>query len=472
MILKAPFPLRAICLALLLLAGAGRQATAQPEELPARDFLLVGEEIARDAESVPKDQPSSLARGVAFDPNDTLIPLTAEVRRALDPDQGFSLGLDRLVRTDYAMLDHKRILVVTSRLAVDSEGRHLLETLLPLRKPMVQRVLLFNDELPPPARTTALDRILGAYPEVRVFERSPRNLRATPSMLEGVDVVLVDIPTRGGQFHAESGFLCGLLLDASVAGLKIVLLDRPVPVSGHVFDGPVADAHHHGSANAFYPLLPVMGLTVGEVATLINNQFGLDANLEVVRLLNWRRDAGYEPLRELLRRRGVDPSRALPEWSAYVPASVAAAHVEIIRDLLPAGRVLAAETSGGDTEPSLILDPDPLAAEEFAQQFSRLQVAGLSAAAVERPGGGPSAVRLVASGTVTEPVFAGLALWSIWAGADASVLPERGDPGSFGSAGVFDALREGRHPRDIQRGWRNSPAFAELDTRRKSSLQY
>ncbi|MBX3728260.1 MAG: DUF1343 domain-containing protein [Candidatus Sumerlaeia bacterium] len=463
--------LRIVPVLALLLAGA---ACSSPQEEVIQQRPLPAAEAASDAPAdfppaFATDMPSQRAQPAAFDPDSTAIVLTDRVMQDLDPDRRFSLGIDRLKRAEFGPLDHKNVLVVSNRLALDSEGRHLLELLLPLRKPIVRRVVLFNDELSPPARGPAIDRVLAGYPNVRVFERTPESFRLTPAMLEGVDVILVDLPLRAGSFRPEAGFLGGVVEDAGVNGIPMLILDRPHPISGVVFEGPPFDPGNHGRAHAFLPGILLPGLTVAEYATFLNNRFGLGARIEVIELTSWNRREGSVPLKAIYDRAGLKPWEALSEWWHYYPSDPVAGQWRLIADLLPAAKVVDAVHPGDGSAPRLILRSAPFTPAELRDRLMR---AGLDPIVVEVDSERDGTVRLTTPRLLDAPVTASIAIWGVYASREPALLPPAGESGLYGTRIVFELLREGREGRAIARAWQNLDAYKELEAWRTRSQRY
>lgn len=459
---------------LLLLAFVGILLGACGGPLPetAPGIADQTEQPAVDREYPPEipeaSEPSQRAWREAFDPDKTIIPLSDEIMTGLDPDRRFSLGLDRMVRDDFSALDHKHVLVITNRLALDSEGIHLLEHLLPKPKPIVRRAVIFRDESMPRARSTAIDRILAGYPNVRVFERSEGAFRLTPGMIEEIDVILIDLPLRGGTFRAETGFLAGVLTDAALNEIPVILLDRPSPNNGLIYGGPAGDRKYHGRARSFFPVMPVMGLTTGEFATLYSEYFGLDVDMDVIELLNWDRRSGARLLLEHYRRLGIEPGRNLEEWSEYYPANSIAGQLRLVRDMVPESKSPRVDLAGGN--PRLLLNPAPLTARDFQQALERFEFEGASTAPASVDG--VSAVAISLERLTDKPVLLAVCVWSVYAGADQSILPESGNPDPFGTDFVFDGLRQGRDPRDLHSSWSGTDAYRELENRRQRVLRY
>lgn len=413
-------------------------------------------------------EPSQRVRPDRFDPDRTAILLNEKVLPQLDASKTFSLGIDVLKRDDFQLLDHRHVLVVTNRLALDGEGNHLVQLLLPLRKPIVRRVVLFNDELPAPARSAALERSLASYPNVRVFERTPANFRLTPGMIEEVDLILIDLPLRPGSFNPEYGFLGGVIEDAALNDIEVLVLDRPHPINGLVFEGPPADPGNFGTATSFRPGLLLPGLTPGEYVRMLNMRFGMGARIDVVSMENWDRRSGLRPVYEVYDRLGIQPWRGLDEWDEYLPRDPIAGQLRLMRSLLPAEKVAGIETPK-DKPAGLLLRTAPLAAADFS---AKVQGAGLSSLTCTVFSEDPATVLLTPVRLLDTPVTDSITLWSIYATADPSLLPSGGNTGAYNTTLIFELLKEGRDAPTIQRLWQGLEPYQQLENWRLRSLLY
>ena len=70
--------------------------------------------------------------------------------------------------------------------------------------------------------------------------------------------------------------------------IPFVVLDRPNPIGGEIVEGALLDPKFK-SFVGMYPIPARHGMTVGELATLFNQKYGIGAELIVVRVANWRR---------------------------------------------------------------------------------------------------------------------------------------------------------------------------------------
>ena len=97
--------------------------------------------------------------------------------------------------------------------------------------------------------------------------------------------------------------------------IPFFVLDRPNPINGVDFDGPVADADKL-SFTAFHTIPVRHGMTVGELARLYNAQLKVGCDLRVVRMENWRRAMWFDATGQAW----VNPSpnmRSLTEATLY-----------------------------------------------------------------------------------------------------------------------------------------------------------
>ena len=88
--------------------------------------------------------------------------------------------------------------------------------------------------------------------------------------------------------------MMGLAMEAAAKNkVKFVVLDRVNPINGSDVEGPIADADKLSFiAHNQIPLRH--GMTMGELAQLYNGERKLNADLQVVKVENWRRSAWFD----------------------------------------------------------------------------------------------------------------------------------------------------------------------------------
>jgi uncharacterized protein YbbC (DUF1343 family) len=118
--------------------------------------------------------------------------------------------------------------------------------------------------------------------------------RPTAEMLTGLDAIVIDLQDVGARFYTYMTTMAYVMEEAAPRKIKVFVLDRPNPIGGVHIEGPTLDP----DAASFIGYLPAMptrhGMTLGELARLFNAEKKIGADLTVVAMRNWRRDAWFD----------------------------------------------------------------------------------------------------------------------------------------------------------------------------------
>jgi uncharacterized protein YbbC (DUF1343 family) len=115
----------------------------------------------------------------------------------------------------------------------------------------------------------------------------------TPEMLKDVDALVYDLQEVGGRTWTYVSTMALSMQAARKKNIPFVVLDRPNPIGGEIVEGALLDPAFR-SFVGMYPIPARHGMTVGELATLFNQEHGIGANLIVVRTANWRRSQWFD----------------------------------------------------------------------------------------------------------------------------------------------------------------------------------
>lgn len=135
-----------------------------------------------------------------------------------------------------------------------------------------------------------VDRQLG-LPVVSLYgdNRKPKQ-----EQLNDTDILIFDIQDVGTRFYTYISTLHYVMEACAESNKKLIVLDRPNPNA--FTDGPVLDTAFR-SFVGMHPIPVVHGVTVGELAQMINGEGWLEGRLkcalEVIPVLNWNRDEFY-----------------------------------------------------------------------------------------------------------------------------------------------------------------------------------
>jgi uncharacterized protein YbbC (DUF1343 family) len=205
------------------------------------------------------------------------------------------LGADTLL-TDPAPLTGKRVGLVTHLAGTTAAGDLTAAAL--ARTPGVRLTALFAPEhgfdgsagAGVPVTSTHLGGAPGAILPSRtpVYSLYGGAFRPTRQMLARVDVLVVDLQDAGTRPYTYASTMALVMAAAREADKPVVVLDRPNPLGGTVVDGPVLEPAFR-SFIGLYPIPLVHGMTLGELARLYNDAFGIGAQLTVVPMQGWSR---------------------------------------------------------------------------------------------------------------------------------------------------------------------------------------
>ena len=201
-------------------------------------------------------------------------------------------GLDVLVRDKFAMLKGRRVGLITNHTGRDRDGRSTIDLL--KAAPEVTLVALFAPEHG--IRGVMDEKVANSTDEktgLPIYSLYGETRQPTAGMLKGIDTLVFDIQDIGARFYTFSSTL-GLAMEAAAKNnVKFVVLDRVNPINGITVEGPIAD----GDKLSFiaYHRVPVRhGMTLGELAQLYNKERGINADLQIVRVEDWRRDQWFD----------------------------------------------------------------------------------------------------------------------------------------------------------------------------------
>lgn len=202
-------------------------------------------------------------------------------------------GLDVLVAKRFAPLEGAKVGVITNYTGVDRRGQSIIELF--ASSDEFQLEAIFSPE-------HGLKGIIeGEYSSQRfensgipVYSLYGRVRKPRPEWLRGLDALVFDIQDIGTRFYTYITTMSLCMQAAAEQEIRFYVLDRPNPVSGLAVEGPVVEKELQGNFIAYYPIPVRHGMTVGELALLFNEEFGIGACLEVIRMQGWRRAMYYD----------------------------------------------------------------------------------------------------------------------------------------------------------------------------------
>ena len=181
-------------------------------------------------------------------------------------------GIEVLRDRGFEGLVGKRVGLVTNPSGVDRYLNSTVDIL--FNAPGVELVALYGPEHGVRGDMYAGDKVADSKDPVTglpVHSIYGATRKPTPEMLKGVDVVVYDIQDVGVRSYTFISSL-GLVMEAcGELGIEVIVLDRPNPLGGNKIEGNYVEPGFFSFVSQ-YPIPYVYGLTVGELAVMINEE--------------------------------------------------------------------------------------------------------------------------------------------------------------------------------------------------------
>lgn len=205
-----------------------------------------------------------------------------------------SLGVERLLARPERVGGEERIGLLTNHAAVDHGLTPTVDRLDAAEDINLQRLYgpehgLRGTEQAGVAVESSVDSRTGLPVESLYGETR----RLTPALLDGVDTLLCDLQDVGSRYYTLVSTLAYAMQGVAAADARMVVLDRPNPIAPLGVSGNRVDPAFSSFVGGYR--LPIThGLTIGELATYINDEFDIGATLDVVELRGWQRSRWFD----------------------------------------------------------------------------------------------------------------------------------------------------------------------------------
>ena len=220
---------------------------------------------------------------------DTLLRSSGRLTRsgAADP-LPVTLGSDRLLAS--GMLTGWRVGVVSNPASIDRGFRHIVDRI--AAEPGVTLAALFGPQhgFHADVQDNMVETAHARHPRLGVPIHSlySDTREPTAEMLDELDLLVIDLQDVGTRVYTYIYTLANCLRAARRCGLPVVVCDRPNPIGGEAVEGPVLDPAFTSFVGQF-PIPLRHGMTIGELARLFNDRFGIGADLRIMPLDGWSR---------------------------------------------------------------------------------------------------------------------------------------------------------------------------------------
>jgi uncharacterized protein YbbC (DUF1343 family)/CubicO group peptidase (beta-lactamase class C family) len=193
-----------------------------------------------------------------------------------------------------------RIGLVTNQTGLDASGKRTIDVLAQLHTqiPGITLEAIFSPEhgVTGTLDTTHVGNTTDAatgIPVYSVYGGTDEARHPPADAMKNLDAIVYDIQDAGVRFYTYETTLGYFLEAAGKAGIEMIVLDRPDPITGSFVQGPPTDEGKDSFTN--YWTVPVRhGMTIGELAKMFNAERGINAKLTVVPMDGWQRGDWFD----------------------------------------------------------------------------------------------------------------------------------------------------------------------------------
>ena len=204
-------------------------------------------------------------------------------------------GIEVLKQQNFKVLEGKRVGLVTNPPGVDNELRSDVDILAAVQG--IKLVALFSPEHGVRGSAHAGFNVEDNRDEATglpVYSLYGKYRVPAKEMLQGIDVLVYDIQDIGCRSFTYVSTLGNIMKAAAENNIQVVVLDRPNPLGGLKIEGNITE----DNCISFVSRLKIpyiYGLTVGELALLLNgeNMLGAKCDLTVIKMKGWKRRMTY-----------------------------------------------------------------------------------------------------------------------------------------------------------------------------------
>ncbi|MDO8793126.1 MAG: DUF1343 domain-containing protein, partial [Vicinamibacterales bacterium] len=200
-----------------------------------------------------------------------------------------SLGSDILLAS--TRLQGQRVGIVCNHASVDGSFRHVVDRLTEAEGVTLAAIFGPQHGFRSDVQDNMIETAHGQDVQRRVpaYSLYSETREPTAEMLRGLDVLVVDLQDVGARIYTYIYTLANCLRAAKRHGVPVLVCDRPNPIGGVAVEGATLVPGFESFVGQF-PIPMRHGMTIGEIARLFNEAFGIGAELEVVPMTGWTRD--------------------------------------------------------------------------------------------------------------------------------------------------------------------------------------
>ena len=201
------------------------------------------------------------------------------------------LGIER-INEFKSLFEGKRVGLITNPTGIDSNFKSSIDIL----KEKTNLVCLYSPEHGVRASIQAglaLDTYIDEETGLPVYSLYGKNKRPGKELMDLIDIMAIDIQDCGSRYYTFIYTMAYSMMACRDFGKTFVVFDRPNPIGGEKVEGNLLELEYR-SFVGYYSIPQRHGMTIGELAKLFNEEFGIGCDLKVIPMQNYERWMSFE----------------------------------------------------------------------------------------------------------------------------------------------------------------------------------
>lgn len=187
----------------------------------------------------------------------------------------------------------KRVGLITNPTGIDSNFKSSID----IMKEKTNLVALFSPEHGVRASIQAgqkLETYIDEETGITVYSLYGASKKPSKEIMDKIDIIAIDIQDNGSRYYTFIYTMAYCMQACREYNKTFVVFDRPNPINGIQVEGNKLDITKYRSFVGYYEMPQRHGLTMGELAKLFNEEYGIDCDLKVVPMIGWERWMDFE----------------------------------------------------------------------------------------------------------------------------------------------------------------------------------
>ena len=202
------------------------------------------------------------------------------------------LGIER-VDEFKEVFEGKRVGLITNPTGIDGNFKSSIDIL----REKTNLVGLFSPEHGVRASIQAgvhLDTYIDDETGITVYSLYGKSKKPSKELMDKLDIMSIDIQDCGSRYYTFIYTMAYCMMACAEFDKEFVVFDRPNPINCEQVEGNKLDVEKYRSFVGYYPIAQRHGMTMGELAQLFNEEYGIGCKLTVIPMLNYERWMDFE----------------------------------------------------------------------------------------------------------------------------------------------------------------------------------